>query len=99
MSLEWKPPAKVEELFAKAAGSIPSTFNAATAGARSQQELPTGSASLQLYSLATPNGQKVGILLEELEVEYDAHVINLVKGEQFTSGFVQVNPNSKIPAL
>jgi hypothetical protein len=56
MSLEWKPPAKVEELFAKAAGSIPSTFNAATAGARSQQELPTGSASLQLYSLATPNG-------------------------------------------
>eukprot|EP01040_Poterioochromonas_malhamensis_P006553 gene6555-7057_t len=57
------------------------------------------SAPLQLYSLSTPNGQKVGILLEELGVDYDAHVVNIGKGDQFTSGFVQVNPNSKIPAL
>eukprot|EP01040_Poterioochromonas_malhamensis_P002982 gene2982-3169_t len=73
MSVEWKPPSKVEELFEKANGSIHASFNAATAGARSEQELPVGSAQLQLYSLATPNGQKLGILLEELDVEYDAH--------------------------
>lgn len=52
-----------------------------------------------MFSLATPNGHKVGILLEELGVDYDAHVINIGKGDQFTSGFVSVNPNSKIPAL
>lgn len=52
-----------------------------------------------MYSLGTPNGKKISILLEELGVDYDAHYIDIGKGEQFSSGFVQVNPNSKIPAL
>jgi len=96
---EWAPPATIEDLFAKTDGNKFSSINKPTAGARTQQELPVGSADLQLYSLATPNGQKVGILLEELGVDYDAFVINIGKGDQFTSGFVGVNPNSKIPAL
>ena len=54
---------------------------------------------LQLYSLATPNGQKVSIALEEMELEYDAHKINILEGEQFADSFVKINPNSKIPAL
>jgi GST-like protein len=53
---------------------------------------------VQLYSLLTPNGIKVSILLEELGVDYDAHKIDIMKCEQFHSGFVSVNPNSKIPA-
>ncbi|CAE6932824.1 yghU [Symbiodinium sp. CCMP2456] len=57
------------------------------------------SVGLMLYSLATPNGWKVGILLEELGVSYDAHVVNIGAGQQFSSGFVGANPNSKIPAL
>jgi len=67
--------------------------------------IPVGEHSLQLYSLATPNGQKVTILLEELlalgfdEAEYDAYLIDISEGEQFGSGFVALNPNSKIPAL
>ncbi len=64
MSVEWKPPSKVEELFEKANGSIHASFNAATAGARSEQELPVGSAQLQLYSLATPNGTDFTFLIE-----------------------------------
>ncbi len=56
MSAEWKPPAKIEELFANAGGSQDASINAATAGARTQQALPEGSAPLQLYSLSTPNG-------------------------------------------
>src|SRR6202012_4488071 len=68
-------------------------------------DLPVGRHPLQLYSLATPNGQKVTILLEELlalghsGAEYDAWLIDIGKGDQFGSGFVGVNPNSKIPAL
>lgn len=54
---------------------------------------------LQLYSLATPNGQKVSIALEEMGLEYDAHTINIMKDDQFTPEFVAINPNSKIPAL
>lgn len=54
---------------------------------------------IQLYSLATPNGQKVGIALEEMQLAYDAHLIDIGKGEQFTPEFVAVNPNSKIPAI
>jgi GSH-dependent disulfide-bond oxidoreductase len=54
---------------------------------------------IQLYSLATPNGQKIGIALEEMEIPYDAHLINIGKGEQFTPEFIKINPNSKIPAL
>lgn len=93
---EWKPPAKVEDLFAR----IPKgKQNSPVAGARTQQELPEGKASLQLYSLGTPNGQKVSILLEELQVDYDAHLINIAAGDQYTSGFVAINPNSKIPAM
>ncbi len=81
------------------------TINRPTAGAREDRELPVGAHPFQLYSLATPNGVKVTILLEELlelghsGAEYDAWTINIGQGEQFTSGFVGVNPNSKIPAL
>ncbi len=80
-------------------------INRPTAGAREERDLPVGDNPLQLYSLATPNGVKVTILLEELlelghtGAEYDAWTINIGEGEQFTSGFVGVNPNSKIPAL
>lgn len=79
-------------------------INRPTAGAREQRELPVGAHPLQLYSLATPNGVKATIMLEELlaaghDAEYDAWTINIGEGEQFTSGFVGVNPNSKIPAL
>lgn len=80
-------------------------INRPTAGATHQQTLPTGEHSLQLYSLATPNGVKVTILLEELleagfaEAEYDAFLIDISEGDQFGKGFVELNPNSKIPAL
>ncbi|TKF22076.1 glutathione-dependent disulfide-bond oxidoreductase [Vibrio genomosp. F6] len=80
-------------------------INSPVSGARHEQDLPVGKHALQLYSLGTPNGQKVTILLEELlalgitEAEYDAYLINIGEGDQFSSGFVGVNPNSKIPAL
>lgn len=79
--------------------------NRPTAGARTDKALPLGRHPLQLYSLATPNGQKVTILLEELlelghcGAEYDAWLINIDEGDQFGAGFVRLNPNSKIPAL
>lgn len=79
--------------------------NRPIAGATHQQDLPVGEHPLQLYSLATPNGQKVTIMLEELlehgfnEAEYDAYLIKIGDGDQFSSGFVSANPNSKIPAL
>lgn len=77
--------------------------NRPTAGSRTDRALPRGKHALQLYSLATPNGQKVTTLLEELclryGVEYDAYKIDIMGGDQFTSGFVAANPNSKIPAL
>ena len=82
-----------------------SQINSPESGARYEQGLPKGEHPLQLYSLGTPNGQKVTIMLEELlalgeqGAEYDAHLINIGEGEQFSSGFVGVNPNSKIPAL
>ena len=81
------------------------SINRPISGATREAELPRGKHPLQLYSLATPNGQKVTILLEELleagvsGAEYDAHLIRIGDGDQFTSGFVDVNPNSKIPAL
>ena len=80
-------------------------INRPDSGARHEQALPVGKHSLQLYSQGTPNGQKVTILLEELlaaghaGAEYDAWLIDIFKGDQFGSGFVGVNPNSKIPAL
>ncbi|WP_312223594.1 glutathione-dependent disulfide-bond oxidoreductase [Rhizobium rhizoryzae] len=85
-------------------GAFAST-NRPIAGSTHEQELKVGKHPLQLYSLGTPNGQKVTILLEELleaghaGAEYDAWLINIGKGDQFGSGFVGVNPNSKIPAL
>jgi GST-like protein len=80
-------------------------INRPIAGATHDKELPVGKHALQLYSLATPNGVKVTMLLEELlaigkeEAEYDAWLINIGDGDQFGSGFVDINPNSKIPAL
>ena len=80
-------------------------INRPTAGATYHKELPVGQHLLQLYSLATPNGVKVTVMLEELlaaghaGAEYDAWLIRIGEGDQFGSGFVDVNPNSKIPAL
>jgi GST-like protein len=84
-------------------GAFAST-NRPIAGATHEAKLPRGEHPLQLHSLATPNGQKVTILLEELlaaghDAEYDAYLINIGKGDQFGSGFVEINPNSKIPAM
>lgn len=93
----YKPPEKVEQLYAATDGNKWASINAPTAGAREDRDLPVGEASFQYYSLATPNGQKPAILLEELGIDYDAHKIK-IDGEQFTSGFVAINPNSKIPA-
>ncbi|CAK9098954.1 Disulfide-bond oxidoreductase YghU (GSH-dependent disulfide-bond oxidoreductase YghU) (GST N2-2) (Organic hydroperoxidase), partial [Durusdinium trenchii] len=95
----WVPPSHIEDLYNRTDGNQFAGINQPTAGPRYEAELPKGSAPLQLYSLATPNGWKIGILLEELGVSYDAHVVNIGVGEQFSSGFVGANPNSKIPAL
>ncbi|WP_296019263.1 glutathione-dependent disulfide-bond oxidoreductase [uncultured Agrobacterium sp.] len=89
----------------KGNGGAFASINRPTAGPTHEKELPVGKHPLQLYSLATPNGQKVGILLEELlaaghsDAEYDAWLIKIGDGDQFGSGFVEANPNSKIPAL
>ena len=88
----WLPPS--DEKMGKFGG-----MNSHLAGPRSEELLPRGKFDLQLYSLGTPNGQKVTIMLEELGVEYDAWKISLAKLAQFTSGFVGLNPNSKIPAM
>ena len=80
-------------------------INRPIAGATQEKDLPVGKHPLQLYSLATPNGVKVTVMLEELlalghtGAEYDAWLIEIGKGDQFSSGFVAINPNSKIPAL
>jgi len=80
-------------------------LNRPTAGAQFEKELPRGKHPLQLYSLATPNGVKVTVMLEELlaigkkDAEYDAWLIRIRDGDQFGSGFTAINPNSKIPAL
>lgn len=81
------------------------SINRPDSGARHEQPLPVGSHPLQLYSMGTPNGQKVTIMLEELlalgvsAAEYDAYLVKIGDGDQFGSGFVDANPNSKIPAL
>lgn len=93
----WTPPAQPEGRFA--------AINRPVAGATHEKELPVGRHPLQLYSLGTPNGVKVTVLLEELlalghaGAEYDAWLIRINQGEQFGSGFVAANPNSKIPVL
>ena len=102
-SMDYTPP-KVWT-WAKPSGGTFASINRPIAGATHEKELPVGSQPLQLYSLGTPNGVKVTILLEELlalghtGAEYDAWLINIREGHQFGSGFVDVNPNSKIPAL
>ena len=89
----------------KESGGHFAAINRPIAGPTHDKELPVGKHPLQLYSLATPNGQKATIMLEELlalghaGAEYDAWLINIRDGDQFGSGFVEVNPNSKIPAL
>jgi GST-like protein len=89
----------------KGATAAVTKLNRPVAGATHEKELPVGRHPLQLYSLASPNGQKVTILLEELlaagfsGAEYDAWLIKIMEGDQFGSGFVGANPNSKIPAL
>jgi GST-like protein len=89
----------------KANGGQFANINRPVAGPTHDKDLPVGKHPLQLYSLATPNGVKVTVMLEELlalghaGAEYDAWLINIGQGDQFGSGFVEVNPNSKIPAL
>ena len=80
-------------------------INRPISGATHEKALPSGDHDLQLYSLATPNGVKVTVMLEELlelgisKAEYNAYLVNIMEGDQFSSGFVDINPNSKIPAL
>jgi GST-like protein len=83
----------------KTMGGVMGKMNQPSAGKRFESELPRGEHGLQLYSLGTPNGHKVTILLEELGIDYDAYKINILELEQFGSAFVDINPNSKIPAL
>ena len=89
----------------KESGGRFASINRPIAGTTHDKELPVGRHPLQLYSLATPNGVKVTVMLEELlalghtGAEYDAWLIKINEGDQFGSGFVAVNPNSKIPAL
>src|ERR1700743_3514431 len=89
----------------KPSGGQFANINRPIAGSTHEKELPVGKHPFQLYSLGTPNGVKVTIMFEELlaaghsGAEYDAWLINIGKGDQFGSGFVAINPNSKIPAL
>jgi len=102
-SKNYEPP-KVWQWDQESGGKF-SNINRPIAGATRDQTLPSGEHPFQLYSLATPNGVKVTVMLEELlalgkeEAEYDAYIINIGEGDQFGSGFVDINPNSKIPAL
>ncbi|MGB5444168.1 MAG: glutathione-dependent disulfide-bond oxidoreductase [Psychromonas sp.] len=97
-------PAKVWTYDSESGGEW-AKINRPVSGATHQKVLPVGEHPLQLYSLGTPNGQKITIMLEELlaagkqDAEYDAHLIKISEGDQFSSGFVAINPNSKIPAL
>ena len=103
MPAGYEPP-KVWKWTAENGGRFAS-INRPTAGAQHEKTLPVGEHPLQLYSLATPNGVKATVMLEELlaaghkGAEYDAYVIRIGDGDQFSSGFVEINPNSKIPAL
>ncbi|MEE4244575.1 MAG: glutathione-dependent disulfide-bond oxidoreductase [Kangiellaceae bacterium] len=100
---KYQPP-KVWEWDQSSGGKF-ANINRPISGATSDKKLPVGQHDLQLHSLATPNGVKVTIMLEELieagydQAEYDAYPIDILSGDQFSSGFVQINPNSKIPAL
>src|SRR6056300_1140069 len=100
---EYVPP-KIWEWDQESGGRF-ANINRPIAGATHDKELPIGDHPIQLYSLGTPNGVKVTVMLEELlalgheGAEYDAWLINIGEGDQFGSGFVDINPNSKIPAL
>ncbi|MGN6516431.1 MAG: glutathione-dependent disulfide-bond oxidoreductase [Rhizomicrobium sp.] len=102
-STEYVPP-KVW-VWDKESGGRFANINRPIAGSTHEKELPVGKHPFQLYSLATPNGVKVTVMFEELlaaghkDAEYDAWLINISNGDQFGSGFVAINPNSKIPAL
>ena len=104
MSEQNYQPPKVWEWKQNSGGAF-ANINRPVSGATHERVLPVGTHPLQLYSLGTPNGQKVTIMLEELlalgvtGAEYDAWLIRIGDGDQFSSGFVEVNPNSKIPAL
>jgi len=97
-------PSKVWKWNTESGGQF-ANINRPVAGSTHDKDLPVGAHALQLYSLATPNGVKVTVLLEELlargisAAEYDAWLINIGDGDQFSSGFINANPNSKIPAL
>ncbi|MEO7635377.1 MAG: glutathione-dependent disulfide-bond oxidoreductase [Sphingomicrobium sp.] len=103
MNAEYIPP-EVWNWEAPSGGRF-ANINRPTAGATHDHDLPVGKHPLQLYSIASPNGQKIGIMLEELlarghaGAEYDAWLIDIGEGHQFSSGFVAANPNSKIPVL
>ena len=100
---EYRPPEIWQ--WERESGGRFATINRPIAGATHERDLPVGQHPHQLYSLATPNGVKVTVLFEELlergiaEAEYDAWSIDIFEGQQFSSGFVAINPNSKIPAL
>ncbi len=102
-SITYTPPAVWK--WDKQGGGKFTNINRPISGATHEKTLPVGEHALQLYSLATPNGVKVTVMLEELlelglsDAEYDAYSIIITEGEQFASGFVDINPNSKIPAL
>ncbi|WP_226704871.1 glutathione-dependent disulfide-bond oxidoreductase [Microbulbifer elongatus] len=103
MSDAYTPP-KVWKWDSESGGQF-ANINRPIAGPTHEKALPVGKHPMQLYSLATPNGVKATIMLEELlalgheGAEYDAHLIRITEGDQFSSGFVDINPNSKIPAL
>ncbi len=103
MTEEYTPP-KVWKWESESGGAF-ANINRPISGSTHEKDLPVGKHPLQLYSLATPNGVKVTVMLEELlalghsDAEYDAWLINIREGDQFGSGFVAANPNSKIPAL
>ncbi len=100
---EYTPP-KVWQWDSESGGEW-AKINRPISGPTHEKQLPTGKHPFQLYSLATPNGVKVTVMFEELlakgvtDAEYDAYLIDIMKGDQFGSGFVNINPNSKIPAL
>ncbi|MEZ5709440.1 MAG: glutathione-dependent disulfide-bond oxidoreductase [Blastomonas sp.] len=101
-SEEYTPPAIW--VWDKENGGQFASINRPVSGATHDKDLPVGEHPLQLYSLGTPNGVKATVMLEELlaaghDAEYDAWIVNIGQGDQFSSGFVSVNPNSKIPAL
>lgn len=100
--MTWTPP-KVWTWDASSGGKF-AKINRPVSGATQEKELPVGEHAYQLYSLATPNGVKVTTMFEELlelghDAEYDAWIVDIGEGDQFGSGFVAINPNSKIPAL